>query len=652
MSDDATGPDATGYATQLLNAAPDAIVVVDADSQIVLVNAQAEQLFGYARQELIGAPLERLLPEAQRAAHAGHLRRYFEDPSTRSMGSGLELRGRRKDGEEIPVEVSLSPVQTDGRLLVCAAARDVSERKRIEALAKLNADRLASAVESVEDAIALYDADLRLVLCNSAYRSTVGATLTGPLVGTGFRELQQAWTPTLAFADDTERARFVAERLAQPGQRRASLDVRTADDRRLRVTTRQTAEGGLVETIWDLTDDLRQAEELRQARAAAEAASNAKSEFLSAMSHELRTPLNSILGFAQLLHRDRKEPLSERHRERTGHILKGGNHLLQLIDEILDLSRIEAGRVPISLEPVGVGEVLEEVRATLAPMADRAGVQLAIEPLPPELPDVVADRTRFKQVVMNFGSNAIKYGRRRGRVVVRGELAGDTVRIVVHDDGPGIPAEKQARMFEPFYRAGQETGAIEGTGIGLAISKRLAELMQGDVGFRSTHGIGSEFWIELPAQLAQPGAPAPRPTTSEELGTRLANGEGRRHLVLYVEDNPSNIAFMQDLLADFERVELLTAPTAEIGIELARGRQPAVIIMDINLPGMSGIEATRRLKQWPQTRDIPVIALSAAATPRDTARAADVGFFRYLTKPVEVDKLVSALEELLEVDSE
>jgi CheY-like chemotaxis protein len=253
---------------------------------------------------------------------------------------------------------------------------------------------------------------------------------------------------------------------------------------------------------------------------------------------------------------------------------------------------------------------------------------------------------RFKQVVMNFGSNAIKYGRRGGRVLVQCSGADKGVRVSVRDDGSGIPDEKQARIFEPFYRAGQETGSIEGTGIGLTLSKRLAELMGGSVGFHSQHGVGSEFWIELPAHRPSLMPPA-RPVPATEAGASLSGQDGVRHLVLYVEDNPSNIAFMEDLLSDFEGVELITAPTAEIGIELARARAPEVVIMDINLPGMSGLEATQRLKSWPETCDIPVIALSAAATARDAARAADVGFHRYLTKPVEVDKLARALEELL-----
>ena len=631
----------------LLEAAPDAIVIVDLEGRIVLVNAQTERLFGYPRSELLGERVEMLVPKRLRAQHQVHRTSYSRTPKARGMGANLELFGVRRDGSEFPVEISLSPLETDEGPLISSAIRDITQRKEAESAARLASDRLLSAVESIHGMLALYDAQDRLVLCNSAWRELFSRKLEGPLVGLTHAELVDGCLATDLFdlSDESPKA-FRARWLAYHQSPVGVLDVRTRDGQSLRLTERRTLEGGIVSTIWDITDDVLHETELKKAHALAEAASSAKSEFLSSMSHELRTPLNSILGFAQLLQRDKKAPLTEAQKEKLEYVLKGGEHLLRLIDDILDLSRIEAGRVTVSPEPVGVAEVFAEVKATLAPMASRAGIAFTVEAVPVELSQVIADRTRFSQILINFGSNSLKYGRKGGRASLAAAPSSDGfVRISMKDDGIGIPADKQDKIFQPFHRAGQETGSIEGTGIGLAITKRLAELMNGSVGFESIPGQGSIFWIDLPAhdaQVATHSTPLPLDVATFPRG----GVQDAAYTVVYVEDNPSNIAFMQGLVGELERVNLICAPTAEVGIEIVRAHRPDAVIMDINLPGMSGYEATRKLQEWPETKDIPVIALTAAAMASDRKRADEIGFYRYLTKPVKVAELMGALETL------
>lgn len=383
----------------------------------------------------------------------------------------------------------------------------------------------------------------------------------------------------------------------------------------------------------------------KAARAAADEAGRAKDDFLAMMSHELRTPLHAILGFAQLMQLDKKSPISAHHRERVEQILHGGEHLLRLIDDVLDLSKIEAGLISVLPEPLNVVDVLAEVRQTLEPLAARHEVTLAAENLCGAPPFVVADRTRFAQILMNFGSNAIKYNRSGGSVTFALGFSDDRhVRVSTRDTGMGIPLDKQSKLFQPFQRAGQEGGSIQGTGIGLTITKRLAELMGGSVGFRSTLNEGSEFWVDMPAHASV--ASSARPAAVLEDGARRPVDRTPR-LILYVEDSSANVAFFRDLVSGIENVDLIAVPSAELGVDVARARRPAIVVMDINLPGMSGLDALRALRSQPETKDIPVIALTAAASERDRRRGEEAGFARYLTKPLKVAEFVAVIESLL-----
>ena len=381
--------------------------------------------------------------------------------------------------------------------------------------------------------------------------------------------------------------------------------------------------------------------ELKNAMAAAEKANLAKSDFLSSMSHELRTPLNAILGFAQLMESD-PTPQTAAQKDSTGQILQAGWYLLDLINEILDLALIESGRLLLSQEPMALDEVLRDCQAMIEPLANKYRVTLSFCHF--DAPCYVhADRTRVKQVLINLLSNAIKYNHAGGAVVVECSVQSDQrVRISVKDTGQGLEPDQLARLFEPFNRLGQENGSEEGTGIGLVMTKRLVELMGGVIGVASTDGKGSVFWVEL-SRAAEPTLAANPDETLANLPTLIPHDPALR-CVLCVEDNPANLRLIEQLVARRPHTRLLSAGDATVGIELARAHQPEVILMDINLPGISGIRALAILRQDPLTRHIPVVAVSANAMPRDIRKGLDAGFFGYLTKPIKVNEFMEVLD--------
>ncbi|MDO9164805.1 MAG: ATP-binding protein [Rhodoferax sp.] len=385
--------------------------------------------------------------------------------------------------------------------------------------------------------------------------------------------------------------------------------------------------------------------ELERARSVAERANLAKSDFLSSMSHELRSPLNAILGFAQLMESGSPPPTPTQQAS-IGQILHAGWYLLELINEILDLALIESGKLSLSLEPISLPEVLLDCEAMIEPQAQKGGIHINFPQLDgPHF--VTADRTRLKQVLVNLLSNAIKYNRPGGTVdVTCNAVTAQRLRISVQDSGEGLSADKLAQLFQSFNRLGREAGAEQGTGIGLVVSKRLVELMAGEIGVQSTVGVGSVFWFELnlaaPPQLSAAADGPQAPPQAE-----VVQVEGLRTL-LYVEDNRTNMQLVEQLIARRPDIRLLSAADGLRGIALARIHQPDVILMDINLPGISGTEALKVLREDPATAHIPVLALSANAMPRDIERGVEAGFFRYLTTPIRINEFMEALDTALE----
>jgi PAS domain S-box-containing protein len=405
------------------------------------------------------------------------------------------------------------------------------------------------------------------------------------------------------------------------------------------ITERRRAEQALQQLNAELEQRVVQrTAEIAAARDEAERANRAKSEFLSRMSHELRTPLNAILGFGQLLAMDRSDPARAAH---VREILTAGRHLLELINEVLDLARIEAGHFSVSVEPVALGPLVDECMGLLRPQADARGITLHGGAA--DVPWTVrADRTRLRQVLLNLIGNAIKYNRPQGRVSVHAVADGDVVRLRVDDTGPGLDAAQRARLFVPFERLGVADPQIEGTGIGLALSKRLIELMGGAIGVDSRPGEGSSFWVELP-RAVEPAVAIAAPSAAGE-AVAAAPATSPRIDVVCIEDNEANARLVEHICALRPAVRLHTATTPAEGLALAHAHRPALVLLDIHLPGMDGFAVLERLRADPVTRDVPVIAVSANAMPRDIERARAAGFDDYLTKPLQVTDVLQLLD--------
>ena len=422
---------------------------------------------------------------------------------------------------------------------------------------------------------------------------------------------------------------------------------REAEERRIAQEQVQRLNEGLEARVRERTAQLQTSiEELGLAKEAADSANHAKSAFLSNMSHELRTPLNAILGFGQLLGNDALDIPAPKKKEFIEQILKAGRHLLALISEILDLSQIESGKVTLSVEPVSLAETILECQVMLEPMTRQHGVRV-VYPTTSGF-NVMADRTRVKQVLLNLLSNAIKYGYENEAVLVDCTVPfPGRVRISVRDSGRGLSEKQLDNLFQPFNRLGQEAGTKEGTGIGLVVTKRLVELMGGEIGVTSTVGVGSVFWIDLKA--ASPDSPvADADSKIARVPSPGLRNRTETPTILYVEDNPANLKLMEEFIELRGEFRLISAASGHLGLALARAHQPQMIFLDLNLPDLSGDEILAILRKDPRLAQIPIVAVTARAMPSDVARGLSAGYFRYVTKPVDFEDLAEAIESVSE----
>jgi PAS domain S-box-containing protein len=666
---------------------------------IQIFNVGAERMLGYAAADVVNkitpadisdsqeviARAKALSVELETTIAPGFEALVFK--ASRGIEDIYELTYIRKDGSRFPAVVSVTALRGDhggiiGYLLI---GTDNTARKQVEAEQKKLDQRLRdqqfytrSLIESHIDALMATDSHGIITDVNKQMEALTGCT-RDELIGAPFK----------SYFTDPERAEAAIELvLSQKKVANYELTVRARDGKETVVSynaatfyDRDRKLQGVFAAARDVTERKRFEQalqdtnvELESARLAAEKANLAKSDFLSSMSHELRSPLNAILGFAQLMESATPLPNTSQ-AESIGQILQAGWHLLKLINEILDLAVIESGKVSLSTEPVSLAEVITECQAMMEPQAQQRGIRMTFPSF--ESPIFVnADRTRLKQILINLLSNAIKYNREKGTVVVdcaplEGQVTtsptstmegrvttspisnseGVTaspkrIRISVKDTGAGLSAEKLAQLFQPFNRLGQDMGGVAGTGIGLVVTKRLAELMGGAIGVESTVAQGSVFWCEL--ILAAAPQLAAENGEAEDVAAPQLSGRAMPRTLLYVEDNPANMKLVEQLIARRPDMRLLTAENGTLGIELARSSQPNVILMDINLPGISGIEAMKILREDCVTAHIPIVALSANAMPRDIAIGMEAGFFRYLTKPIKVKEFMDTLNAALQ----
>ena len=654
----------------IFNSANFSSIATDAKGVIQIFNVGAERMLGYTAADVLNKITPADISDPQEViARAKALSVELSTPITpgfealvfkasRGIEDIYELTYIRKDGSRFPAVVSVTALRDAQNAIIgyLLIGTDNTARKQVEAEQKKLDQRLRdqqfytrSLIESNIDAIMTTDPLGIITDVNKQMEALTGCT-RDELIGAPFKN----------YFTDPERAEAAIKLvLSEKKVTNYELTARARDgketvvsynatnfydrDRRLQgvfaaardVTERKRFEQALQETNI----------ELENAKSAAEKANLAKSDFLSSMSHELRSPLNAILGFAQLM--ESASPLpTDSQKESIAQILQAGWHLLKLINEILDLAVIESGRVSLSPESVSLAEIMSECQAMMEPQAQQRGISMTFPRFDHPF-FVKADRTRLKQIVINLLSNAIKYNKEQGTVIVGCTVsAPGRIRISVADTGAGLPPEKLAQLFQPFNRLGQEAGGVAGTGIGLVVTKRLAELMEGVLGVESTVGVGSVFWCDL-ISVAAPQLAVQRGEAEAVAEPQVPHDAPLRTL-LYVEDNPANMKLVEQLIARCPDIRLVTAVDGTLGIDLARATQPQVILMDINLPGISGIEALKILREDPATAHIPVVALSANAMPRDIAKGLKLGFFRYITKPIKVKEFMDTLNAALE----
>jgi PAS domain S-box-containing protein len=617
---------------------PHMIFVKDAaDLRFVRVNKGGEELLGYSRAELIGKNVYDFFPKEQAD--------FFTSIDRAVLASGElidipEDKIRTPNGDKLFHTKKIPILDASGRpCFLLGISEDITERKQVEEALRHSREHYRLLFECNPYPVWVFDLEtLAFLAVNEAAVHHYGYS-RGEFLSMTIKDIRpEKDIPALLENLAKPSSNFEIPEIWQHRKKDGSIiDVE--------ITTRRVSFAGKpaeLVLVNDMTQQLRGEKALKQAKEEADRANQAKSEFLSRMSHELRTPMNAILGFAQLLE---LEKLTPEQMESVNHIIRGGRHLLELINEVLDISRIEAGRLTLSAEPVELAEALRETIDMVRPLAVDREVRVASSPACDHY--VLADRQRLKQVLINLISNSIKYNRRGGSVTISCQQNGERLRISIADTGMGIDADRMKQLFTPFERLGADQSKIEGTGLGLAVAKRLVEAMAGSIGVESVVGQGSTFWLEFPV------------TQSPLARAQLGEGESKlqhvgqvepaeKRRVLCIEDNRSNLRLIERVILRRPAIELLSAPDGMSGLKLVKQRAPDLILLDLNLPDMHGHEVLKQLKSDPRSVEIPVVVISADAMTAQKERLLAAGASEYLTKPLNVQKFLSVLDRSLE----
>ena len=633
-------------AKALFNASVDLSMTFSEQLLVQSFNKTAEKTFGYSEAEINGQPFNTLLAEPYASSYLLDMQKYLNDGETKIIGNFRQLVAKHKDGTTFPMAATINSILVDGKILFVASAHDISERLKQEQENRDLEARTRAIVDSAVDGIITISAKGVIETYNHAAETIFGYTAK-EISGQNVNKLMpapyaQEHDAYIANYLDTKKAKVIGVGREVIGQRKNGetfpMDLSVAEvklDETLIFT-------GIVR---DITERKLVEEKLLEAKEDAERANHAKSDFLSRMSHELRTPLNAILGFGQILEMDE---LSSSQNESVHHIIKAGRHLTGLINEVLDIARIESGRQDLSLEPLKIGELLWDVSTLMAPLATERNIHFQA-PNPGKYDiHVIADLQRLKQVLLNLISNALKYNHDTGKVDLFCEEHRDGIlRINIRDTGPGIAPDNLKRVFEPFERLDADSKGIEGSGVGLALSKALVEAMGGVLGLDSQLKKGSIFWVELPIIEHDP---ADNKTQNlQQASLKLPDFDDNDiATVLYIEDNIANFRLVEVALSHRPHIKLMTAMQGDLGIDLALRHQPDLILLDIHLPVLMGDKVLARIKSQPETQHIPIIVISADATQSKIDKLLAAGAHSYLTKPFNIKELLHTIDTLLE----